>query len=153
VRHQAIADMRYAAQSFTVATDVGAEVAARAPVAAFAEAFHAEHLRLFGHNDPQGQVAFNELRLRLSAALPKPGATPDRNTGGRGAVAPIRHRRVRYAGAWHEATPVYAREKLPVAWTGKGLAIIEQDNATILVPPGFAARVGDYGDLVMTKES
>ena len=153
VRHQAIADMRYAAQSFTVATDVSQAVAARAPIAAFAEAFHAEHMRLFGHNDPEGAIAFNELRLRLSAALPKPGAEPAKRDGAAGQVAPLRRRAVRYGGAWRERTPIYAREKLPVGWTGKGLAIIEQDNATILVPSGFTARVGDYGDLIMTRES
>jgi len=151
VAHQAIADMRYAAQSFTVATDVSRAVTAREGLPAYAEAFHAEHQRLFGHHDPEGRVAFNELRLRLSASLPRPGATK-LNRGG-AEPAPLRHRRVRYDGSWHDAVAIYARDKLPVGWRGKGLMIVEQDNATILVPPGFTATVGDYGDLILAKES
>ncbi|MBL8702731.1 MAG: hydantoinase/oxoprolinase family protein [Alphaproteobacteria bacterium] len=153
VAHQAIADMRYTAQSFTVSTDVSRAVAARGPMADYATAFHAEHMRLFGHNDPDGAVAFNELRLRLAAALPKPGAEPVRGGGDGPAPAPLRHRRVRYDGRWHDRTAIYARDSLPVGWRAAGLAIIEQDNATILVPPGFTASVGPYGDLVMVKES
>ena len=52
-----------------------------------------------------------------------------------------------------EYGPIYAREELPPGWTGSGLAVIEQDNATILVPPGFAATVGEFGDLMLRKDS
>ena len=153
VVHQAIAEMRYTAQSFTVATDVSAAAKRSAALPAYAEAFHAEHLRLFGHNDPAGSVAFNELRLRLNAALPKPGAEKLPATPDAADPLPLRRRRVRYDGTWSADTPVYARARLPVGCAIEGLAVIEQDNATILVPPRFTAVVGPYGDLVMSKES
>ena len=153
VVHQAIAEMRYTAQSFTVATDVSAAAKCSAALPAYAEAFHAEHLRLFGHNDPAGSVAFNELRLRLNAALPKPGAEKLPAVPNAADPVPLRRRRVRYDGTWSADTPVYARERLPAGCAIEGLAVIEQDNATILVPPRFTAVVGPYGDLVMSKES
>jgi N-methylhydantoinase A len=153
VTHQAIAEMRYTAQSFTVATDVSAAAAQGAGLPDYAAAFHAEHLRLFGHHDPAGAVAFNELRLRLVASLPKPGAEKLPANAGARSPAALRHRRVRYDGDWREDTPVFARERLPVGCSVRGLAIVEQDNATILVPPRFTAVVGPYGDLVMVKES
>jgi N-methylhydantoinase A len=147
----AYADMRYAAQSFTVATDVSAAVAARADLQHYATAFHAEHLRLFGHNEPQAAIAFNELRVRLSGTLPKPGATKLR-AAATTRVDAIRRRDMRHGGRWFRAAPIYAREGLPVGWSCSGLALVEQDNATILVPPHFTARVGEYGDIMLSRE-
>ena len=153
VEYQSVAEMRYAAQSFTVATDVSKAAASSTALTDYSDAFHAEHLRLFGHNDPYGAVAFNELRLRLTAGLPKPGAERLPASVEARAPAPMRHRRVRYSGKWWDNIPVFWRQLLPVGFTIKGLIIVEQDNATILVPPHFTLSVGPYGDLVMVKEN
>lgn len=147
-----IADMRYAAQAFTIPVDVTALVDGGQGIEAYARTFHAEHLRLFGHNDPHGAIAIDEARVRLMGALPKPGATPAAK-GAKAAPGPMRRRDLRYRGNWIEGVPIYAREELPPGWTGSGLAVIEQDNATILVPPGFAATVGEFGDLMLRKDS
>lgn len=147
---QCTADMRYAAQSFTVPTDVSAAVARKAALAMYEAAFHKEHHRLFGHSDKAAQVAFNELRVRLTGALPRPGARPLR-AGKSTRITPARRRDMRFGGAWVKSAPIYAREALPPGWRVKGLALIEQRDATILVPPRFTAEVGKFGDLILTR--
>jgi N-methylhydantoinase A len=146
------ADMRYSGQSFTITTDVTAPALRGAELEDYAAIFHREHLHLFGHNDEKASVAFNELRVRLSGALPKPGAVK-LSRGAATAIEPLRLRDLRHGGAWIRDVPIYSRDALPAGWSCGGAAIIEQDNATILVPPRFVARVGDYGDILLTRES
>jgi len=150
VRNMCVADMRYAAQAFTIPIDVTPIVENGLGLDAYEQAFHAEHLRLFGHNDPHAAIAIDEARVRLMGALPKPGATPSPQ-GTSAEPTPARRRDLRYRGQWIKDVPIYARESLPRGWSGGGIAVIEQDNATILVPPGFVATVGEFGDLMLQK--
>jgi N-methylhydantoinase A len=53
----------------------------------------------------------------------------------------------RYTGA-----PLYRRDVLAVGQPVIGPALIEQDIATILVPPGFTARADGDGNLLLEKE-
>jgi N-methylhydantoinase A len=138
------ADVRYVGQSFDVATRLGEA----ADLAAIAEAFHAEHGRLFGHANPGAAIEIIAVRLRVRGLLDRPAAIPAALGGGAPA---LRHRRLRCNGAWHDAA-LYAWAELPVGWRGRGPAIIEQETATVLVPPAFGVAVGPFGDLVLSRE-
>ena len=46
-------------------------------------------------------------------------------------------------------TPVFQRERLDVGATFAGPAIVDQLDATTVVPPGFSARVDEYRNLVI----
>jgi N-methylhydantoinase A len=140
------ADMRYAAQSFSIAVELSpgggglAEAQAR---------FHAEHERLFGHANRTSPVAIDNLRLRSVGRQAKP---PLRPLGKGASPPPIEHRELRLNGGWTPKAPVFAQDALSAGFTVVGPAIIEQDLATMLVPPGFTARVGDYGDIELGKD-
>jgi len=60
-------------------------------------------------------------------------------------------RPVWFDGAWHE-TSIWDRLSLPVGTTITGPAILEQPDATTVVDPGLAARVDDYGNLIITRQ-
>jgi N-methylhydantoinase A len=138
------ADVRYAGQSFDVSTRLG-----EAPdLAAVAEAFHAEHRRLFGHANPGAAIEIIALRLRVRGVLARPAAVPASPGGGAPAA---RHRRLRCNGAWHDAQ-LYAWADLPIGWEAQGPAVIEQETATVVVPPAFGVRVGAFGDLILQRE-
>src|SRR5262249_13952454 len=110
--------------------------------------FHREHERLYGHADPASAVELVELRVRIHGRLPTQVPTgADWAT-----VAPIkdRTRRVRFAGAWHE-TPIVSRHGLKPGSSVAGPAIIEQPDAAVLVPPGFAATTGAFGELLLQR--
>jgi N-methylhydantoinase A len=62
------------------------------------------------------------------------------------------HRRVDFAGRGVHESPVYLREKLPADARLPGPAIIEEPATTIVVPPGDAARVDEYGNIHITVE-
>lgn len=148
VEREMLAEMRYAAQSFTIPIDLGAALAAGD--AAVLEAFHAEHERLFGHANRDAAVATDTLRLRTIGRQRKPSDAPLPPAAAT-AVAPRTHRRLRFGRAWVEAVPVFDWADLPPGWETAGPAVVRQDLATILIPPGYAARVGPRGDLDMTR--
>jgi N-methylhydantoinase A len=138
------ADVRYAGQSFDVATRLGE----RTDLGAIAERFHAEHRLLFGHASPGTPIEIIALRLRVRGVLPGPGAVP-MEAGAHDPAA--RLRQVRFNGAWHDSR-LFAWNELPVGWRAKGPAIIEQETATVVVPPSFHVSVGAFGDLILQRE-
>ncbi|WP_210495262.1 hydantoinase/oxoprolinase family protein [Microvirga antarctica] len=146
-----LAEMRYAAQSFTIPVDLTEAIQDRASLARIVSLFHDEHERLFGHADRSAEVVIDDLRLRTSGrqakpqAIAAPAAAADRAMN-------LASRSVRFAGQWREDTPVFAWRTLNVGWSCAGPAIVQQDLATVLVPPGYTARIGLFGDLEMMKD-
>jgi N-methylhydantoinase A len=142
------ADVRYAGQSFDVNTPVDEQAALGGDVAAIGESFHAQHRRLYGHADADARIEVLSLRVRVRGALPRPAAValPARVT----TVQPARRRQARFGGTWHD-TPVFRWADLPVGWRAEGAAIVEQETATVVIPPGFVARLGELGDLILER--
>jgi len=68
-------------------------------------------------------------------------------------VAPIERRTLRLAGWTHEEAPVFTWEQLATGWSHEGPTVIQQELATILVPDGYVARIGAFGDLELEKEA
>ena len=66
-------------------------------------------------------------------------------------VAPSQTRGVVFAGVVHQ-TPIYQRHELGVEARLEGPAIIEDTNATILIPPGNRATLDDLGNVVISIE-
>ncbi|SLN64869.1 hydantoinase/oxoprolinase family protein [Oceanibacterium hippocampi] len=145
------ADMRYLGQSFQVTAPLPQNALDQPDMATIAEAFHAEHQRLFGHSDPTAPVEFTDLRLTLVATMARPEATATL-AAGTAPPAPKRTRAVRFRTGPVAETPVFAREDLAAGDRLQGPAIIEQADATIVVPPGYDAEVGRFGDLMLTME-
>jgi N-methylhydantoinase A len=143
-----LADMRYAAQSFTIQIDLSAALDAGMP--AVAEAFHAEHERLFGHANRDAPIAIDTLRVRTSGLQAKPSGDP-LPPADTTAPPPLERRRLRIGRRWVEDVPVHDWSLLPRGWSGPGPALIRQDLATILVPPGYTAQVGLRGDLELAR--
>ncbi|AFL51572.1 N-methylhydantoinase A [Sinorhizobium fredii] len=143
-----LADMRYQGQSYEIEVPLeGAWLEAR-NAAAVADAFHAEHARLFGHSSPTAPVQMVNLRLTISGATPKPALLPLAP-----AVAPVTPRLA--VDAWFDGkavqTAVYHRTDLRAGHCLDGPAIVAQDDTTTVVPPGFVVDVDAFGNLVITR--
>lgn len=145
------AEMRYASQAFTVSVDVTAHVKSGASLNDFADAFHDEHHRLFDHCDHDGRVVIDELRTRSIGGQSKPHGIAD-EAAPSDTPRPVSHREVRFYGTTIANCPVFNRDTLPAGWKQQGPAIIEQDSATILIPPQFRIQVGRLGDLWLENE-
>ena len=59
-------------------------------------------------------------------------------------------RRISLNGAMIEAT-LYERERLDIGATIAGPAIVEQFDATTVIPPGWSGHVDGYGNLILQK--
>lgn len=61
----------------------------------------------------------------------------------------IDHQRpVFFDGVWHQ-TPVLLRSRMLPGMQGTGPAVIEQPDTTTVLPPGVAARMDRFGNLIM----
>jgi N-methylhydantoinase A len=142
-------EARYAGQSFELTVPLPGPTT---PVADIARMFADEHERTYGHrakNDPVQLV-----NLRLVARAPRgqfPSALTAAPRADRGAGQGTRHT---YFGqrVGSAETPVIGRfdlacEPLP------GPLLIDEYDATTLVPPGCAARLDDFGNILIDTGS
>ena len=91
------------------------------------------------------------FRLTATGAVPAP---PPRRWTGSGALddARLAGRVVHFEGEPRRVA-VYARERLPGNAALAGPAIVEEMGATTIVPPGWTASVGDWGELMLQRRS
>jgi N-methylhydantoinase A len=131
-----LADMRYAGQAFnvTVRLPAGSELGADA----LAEQFHRAHEALYGFRDPAAPVLVLTVRVAVSGRLP-PLQAPVAAVSVDGAP-PASTRAVYIAGAWQEVV-VLRRADLRPGHEITGPALIEQDDTTVWVTPGWIGSV------------
>ena len=137
--------MRYRGQGHEVAV-----VMAAGPVdaAALRTAFDATYARVYGRVIPGLEVEALTWTLALTQpfTLPErnpqpPQVAPPRPTGSVPVIDPAR-------GDTTE-TAVYPRATLPIGAFLSGPAIIVESGTSTIVPPGFTARVGAAGELLI----
>jgi N-methylhydantoinase A len=120
-----------------------------ATLAQIAAAFHDLHRRTYGHDNRSEPVQIVNVRLTAIGAIP-PLAVRDRPAPpGTDAVKARRRLWFRDAGAVEAV--VYDRARMPAGLTARGPAVIESLESTILVPPGWQARMNDEGFVVMKQ--
>jgi N-methylhydantoinase A len=147
------AEMRYLGQFFSIDILLPEAAVKAGDLAAIHRAYHAEYERLYSQADGKAEIEILELRLRIAGTLPSPVMDALAPTAATGTATPRAHRAVRFDGVSHPAAPVFRRDALPAGHRLPGPAIIEQDDTTILVPPGFVAETQRSGDIVMTREA
>jgi N-methylhydantoinase A len=138
--------MRYVGQSWEIAV----RWPAAASVAALESAFHEAHQRRYGHaGDREAEIV--NFRVAGIGAVPKP-ALPRWPAPGTLAAARRRPRAVSFGGETVEVA-VYQRERLPGGAAMTGPAIVEEMGSTTVIPPGWTATVGPWGELVLETRS
>lgn len=142
-------EARYQRQNFELPIPVQDQDLTQAGIAGLAEKFHAEHKRLYGYARPQAPVEFVNFRLTAVGELPKAPIPlcPARN----GNKPPsFGQRDVFFKDAvGYVTTPLYQRDELRVGDCIVGPAIIEQMDATTVLPPQMPLRVDEYGNLLI----
>ena len=161
-------DVRYVGQAFEVRVPAPEGIVDEAYAAAVADRFHTEHRQLYGYDfrgDPTQQVEWVNLRVTGIGPITRPEIQRlprnVRHDGGQDVHVPdatvreaVSGRREVCFDAEHGylTTDVYDRAKLRAGDQFSGPAIVEEFGSTIPVHPGFAVRVDDFGNLVITKE-
>lgn len=108
--------------------------------------FHAEHKREYNFRRDDSPVSFFRLNLKAIGVVPKAEFAVHKPTGV--IPEPVSRRRVWFEGNGLD-TPVYARDDLPCGFSFQGPAIVEQVDATTVVPPGASAEVDKYLNIII----
>ena len=110
--------------------------------------FEGEHRRRYGF-DLEANVEIATLRVvgrgtsrdvELKAAA-----------AGSAELAIDRHERVHFDGEWHD-TPIYERTQLAPGHVLTGPAIIEQEDSTSVIEPGWTGTVDDAGNITVRRQ-
>jgi N-methylhydantoinase A len=147
-------DLRYTGQGYELRTPLEGLFRERltgASLQAARERFDERHAQIHGHAAKERPLEVVSYRLRVRVAVPKyepreEAAPPSP----RNAAAVKGKRTISLNGAAIEAT-LYERDRLDIGATVAGPAIVEQFDATTLIPPSWSGRVDGYGNLVVTR--
>jgi N-methylhydantoinase A len=143
------ADLRYQHQSFELTCPLGEGPVTRERLAALVETFHREHRRLYTYDLPSAVVELVNLRVTAIGHLPQRATAAAPAGGGDAASARVGEREVYFARGGRQSTPGYSRAKLTPGMTFAGPALIDQEDATVLVAPGFRARVDQALNIIL----
>jgi N-methylhydantoinase A len=142
------ADMRYFGQQNEVTAWFDADPRGRHDAAWLRETFERAYERLYKLRLPEVDVEMVIWRLIGTGPSASRASRPDLGAAPAGAKS---KRTARFNG--HDAeTPVFARRDLAVGQAIAGPAIIEERETTIIILPGWSARVDPTGCIMASKE-
>ncbi len=141
-------DMRYRGQAYDIEVVAPQEVALSGDVARILEQFHDEHLSVHGFSDRSAPTEFCNLRVVAVGHTDKPPAS--RAAAVDSPPEPIR-RPCYLADGWTEAI-VHQRADLATGRVVQGPAVLEQDDTTVVVPPGWQVEVAEQGHLDIVRK-
>ena len=139
-------DLKYQGQSFELTVPLPAAWSEDA-LRELAQSFGREHERTYGHRAEGDPIQMVNLRLTARVRPPADRAGLRLGEGRSGSGGERRA----YFGPAHGtlATPVIARAQLGTA-PRPGPLLVDEYDATTLVPPGCAARLDTHGNIVIT---
>jgi N-methylhydantoinase A len=147
-------DMRYAGQGYELRVSLGGlwqhKLDGNA-LSAVRLRFHEVHEKIHGHAAKEKIVDVVSYRLRIRIAVPK--YSPQPLPAGKPSSPPLAAvkgtRRVLFDANKAVKTTVYDRDQLAAGTVFRGPAIVEQFDATTVVPHNWHAAVDRYGNLVL----
>jgi N-methylhydantoinase A len=142
--------MRYAGQGYEITIPLKSGVPQNFD--AVRRSFDETHKQLFGHHAPDEPVEVVTYRVAGIGLLPEVKMPTFKPTGAKLSDAHLGKRKTRFDGAWVDAD-IYQRERLDVGHTIKGPAIVEQLDATLVLPPGQIAKVDQWKNIIVTEEA
>ena len=144
-------DLRYQGQSYELKIPIADAQQSDASLERLATAFHDAHRQEFGHNFPEYQIEFVNVRLTGIGALPhlehvnvSGGSIKEANRGERD-VGFVIDGTVELV-----PTTLYARAHLPVGEELRGPALIQQTDSTTLIPPDCSFRRDEIDNVIIT---
>jgi N-methylhydantoinase A len=146
-------DLRYAGQGYELRTPLdglydGAVTAAT--IAAVRVRFDERHAHLHGHAARDRPVEVVSFRLRLRVPVPKYEPRPEPRGASRQSERKG-ERLVYFDGVTAMPAALYERDVLAIGTTLAGPAIVEQFDATTVIPLGWAAAVDPFRNLVLAR--
>ncbi|MDB5532171.1 MAG: hydantoinase/oxoprolinase family protein, partial [Hyphomicrobiales bacterium] len=145
-------DLRYSGQGYElrVGLDGLAAPLDRTALDALGERFHDQHAALHGHSARDTAIEVVSYRVRASVVMPKYKAMEETAADTTQAV-PTGKRMLVLGPARKVEAALWRRESLQPGWRASGPAIIEQVDATTIVPDGWDIRCDHYRNLILER--
>jgi N-methylhydantoinase A len=150
-RFERSVDARYARQSYELLIPVLHRPVDGAALAEIAELFHARHLSTYGHDNRSEPVQIVSARLAAIGAI-APLMIRDKPAAAGGNAVKAR-REVWFHATGAVAATIHDRSRMPAGPQIPGPVVIESIESTILVPPGWQAKMNDDGFVLLTRLS
>ncbi len=143
-------DMRYVGQVHECTVDIGTFEINTKTIDQVKDAFHKRHEELYTYSERHNPVEVVNIESTVYGLIDKPkaprlakGAAADRALKG--------HRKAIFSADGKQVkTPIYDGEKLGAGATIKGPAIIEEVTTTIVIEPGWTAKLDASGSYLIT---
>jgi len=148
--------LRYAGQGYELRVPLGGlwQTALDAATITKARArFDEQHTKIHGHAAAEKAVELVSYRVRVRVGVPKyvpqPLAAADASLPKAEAIKS--KRAVFFTADTATETTIFDRDRLSVGATFAGPAIVEQFDATTVIPPGWTASVDRFRNLVLER--
>ena len=147
------ADIRYAGQHHEVTVEIPHGCAIEdAHVEQIAQTFHQAHEKLYTYSTPETPLEVMNFRITAVGAVDKADISAEGNTVDNAAQAVKGERKVYFetVGGFVN-TKVYDRTKLGLGSVVQAPAVIEERITTVIVHPGWSARIDGFGNVIMEQ--
>lgn len=144
-----LADLRYVGQEYTVTVPCSSEEVNEQTIEQLTHLFHERHLKIYGHNNPEGIVEVVNLRVIGYGRLEKDEKL-EIGEKTKDDIEPIKLKAVIWNGE-EKQTPVYSINDLAYGHVIYGPTVIESPSSTIVVPESYKVKVDRIGNLEITK--
>jgi len=144
-------DMRYVGQVHECTVDIGNFQISAKTIDKVKDAFHRRHEELYTYSERHNAVEIVNIESTLYGRIEKPKA-PRLKAGGSIAKALKGHRKAIFeASGKATRTPIYDGGRLGAGANLAGPAIIEEETTTIVIEPGWVAKLDQSGSYVITR--
>jgi N-methylhydantoinase A len=149
-------DLRYTGQGYELRTPLDGLFSDRltpATLAAVRERFDARHAQIHGHAAKERPAEVVSYRVRVRVTVPKyePRAEPPLASPASSEIARKGNRRMHFGATSSVEAALYERDRLDIGMTIAGPAIVEQFDATTVIPAGWHGRVDGYRNLILER--
>lgn len=149
-RFEVSADMRYVGQAFDLPVRLTPALRSAPDAAALTELFHQAHEKVYSFRDPSSSVEITAARLCVVGEIP-PIALPRLSSNAQPRA--VHARRNLFLEGNYIAAVVYQRDDLRCGQSLSGPAIVQQEDTTTVVLPGWSATVDALGNLLITRST
>jgi N-methylhydantoinase A len=148
-------DLRYTGQGYELRTPLDGLFTQRltAPSMAAARArFDERHAQIHGHAAKERPVEVVSYRVRVRVTVPKYEPRSEPAPSWPAAAVAKGKRRIHFGATQSVEATLYERDKLDIGTTITGPAIVEQFDATTVIPQGWTGCVDGYRNLILEGE-
>jgi N-methylhydantoinase A len=147
-------DLRYTGQGYELRTPLAGLHTGPLDAAALTAArtrFDERHAQIHGHAAKDRPVEIVSYRLRLRVVVPRYVPVDEPIPARPATPAPKGLRTVYFDGETPTMAKLYERDRLDVGATLSGPAVVEQFDATTVIPPGWSARVDARRNMILER--